>query len=147
MKNSICFELKEILSLEEIKNLDKKYEEFIRSLECIACFSGNVPEYRSETTIHHESISSCFGRYKRFTNFHGLPLCDFHHHERHKFGINVYEKWFGNKHSYIIWSKYLIKTFFANEGIEIENLTNISDSNKETFDYMLYDFLKKSLLT
>lgn len=74
--------------------LEKKYMDFLRDLSCIVCYINGIHSREGEVHVHHEALSKRFGGDKRATDFQGMPLCVFHHEERHKLG---YEKF---------WIKY-----------------------------------------
>lgn len=143
-----CSSMREYLNSDIFGQLEKEYLEYIHNFECIACYLGYRNFSKTETIAHHENLSYCYRNYKRFTDFSVIPLCDYHHKERHDLGFSItYRKWFGNENVVYVLVFNLIKEFFnkkedfRREKIAEEILREVSLedilTNRKLFDKLL----------
>jgi hypothetical protein len=126
MTNNNCEDLKNLLREKKFKELGKEYLKFIHELECIVCYSNIDLQIKNElknTLIaHHENLSFCFSGYKRITDFTAIPLCEFHHKNRHKEGFSIYKKWFGDEKYVFLWVFTILEIFFSRKNYVNINL-------------------------
>lgn len=149
-----CSSMREYLNRDVFEQLEKEYLDYIHNFECIACYLGKRSFSKTETIAHHENLSYCYRNYKRFTDFSTIPLCDFHHKERHDLGFSrTYRKWFGNENIVYVLVFNLIKEFFnKNEDFRRERIAeeilksvSLDDAltNRKLFDKLLVWIVKE----
>lgn len=68
----------------QITFVSEKYREHVRSLQCV------VPGCNGKSICHHVRFSHNSGTGQKPSDTWGLPICDPHHDEWHKKGIDTF---------------------------------------------------------
>ncbi len=120
-----CTQLANLRNSKMIEKLENAYALFLKTAPCIVCLREDKNLGEGKIHIHHEALSYCFSHNKRFTNFQALPLCNYHHDERHRMGMKFYEKYFDSQIVPFFLAAFLIDTFMSELGVDVKALEDI----------------------
>ena len=74
------------------KFLNEDYLNKIKAMPCIGCVLEFNISTEDSSHPHHESVSKMFSNYKRNFDYGLIPLCAFHHNQRHMVGRKSFWK-------------------------------------------------------